>query len=580
MLNHSYTCHSNTFYSTTHILNTLVTTPTHITFAEFVYLLLLTTTGVALNTLNAVIITVASILPDIDTGASYPGRAVPFISKKLERRFGHRTLTHSVLFIMALAILIFPIRLVSPDIFVCILTGYSSHPFLDTMTVHGVKLFYPLSNVKCVFPLEVNNPHRYRLQTGSKIDRMLGIFFLLGCIPVFLIANQGYERFIRFTQKNIESAVRDYNEFSRDNLVFANATAYNMLTKQPFNGTIEVIGALNPSTLIFKGVDGDLHTLGKDFEADYVAENILCEKGHPARSFVRSIDLSNQLLSQITTYIDTSTENYLFGDLSTNDKVSLPENIRIFSPVTGGGGTIKLNYARYHDICTFNLEYVFITKGILTVKSILPGSIREAASAPGLTLPRLENFTQISVTVDPKESIEFYKARGDTVREKEVIARKNLAQFFQDQISLNEGKIQALDSQQITFLSDIDQKIVNAEQAAKIDSSEHAQRSELSNGGFTSDRVLSLSELKWRKSRMALSQLIASRSTTSSKIALEVRRLTLANRQLRAKANAAETQSEVRSTVNGLLMDIRQIPHNNKTQVTFIIKRIPPPPSL
>jgi len=550
-----------------------MTTPTHITFAEFIYLLLLTTTGVALNTFNAFIIAIASILPDIDTAASYPGRAMPSVSIRLERRFGHRTLTHSVIFIVALAAILLPSRLLSADLYTCILAGYASHPFLDTMTVHGVKLFYPLSSVKCVFPLEVNNPHRYRMQSGSKLDRMLGFFFLIGCIPVFLIANQGYERFIRSTQKNIESAVRDYNDFSRDNIVTGNTKAYNMLTKQPFVGTVELIGALNPSTLIFKGVDGDLHTLGKDFEADFVAENILCERGAAARSFVRSIDLSNQLLSQITTYIDTSLENYLFGDLTTADKVSLPENIRMFSPITGGGGTIKLNFARYHDISTFNLEYVFITKGILTVKSILLGSKSEGHPAPGLTLPRLENFSQISFTLDPKESVEFYKSRGDTVREKELIARKNLAQFFQDQVGLNEGKIQALESQKASFLSEIEQKIANAEQTARIDSADHHQRSELSKDGFTSDRVLTLSRLKWQKSRTLLSQLIASRSSTLSKFIIEIRRLILTNRQLRAKAKGAETQSEVRSTANGLLMDIRQIPHNNRTQVTFIIKR-------
>ena len=551
-----------------------MTTPTHITFAEFIYLLLLTTTGVALSTINALVIALASVLPDIDTAASYPGRLIPKFSTYLERRFGHRTLTHSVAFMVGLAILLLPIRLVHADILVCILTGYSSHPFLDTMTVHGVKLFYPLSNSKCVFPLEVNNPHRYRVQTGSKMDRMLGIFFLIGCIPVFLIAHQGYERFIRTTQKNIESAVRDYNEFSRDNLVFASATAYNMLTKQPFNGTVEIIGALNPSTLIFKGVDGDLHTLGRDFEADYVADNVQCERGDPVRSVVQSIDLSNQLLSQVTTYVDTSIDNYLFGDLSTGDKVSLPENIRMFSPVTGGGGAIKFNFARYHDIITFNLEYVFVTKGILTVKSILPGNHHQSQSSPGLTLPRLENYSQMSVPLDPKESMQFIKSRGDTVREKEIIARKDLAQFFQDQINLNEGKIQALGSQHLAFLSEINQKVANAEQASKIDSAEFAQRAELSRGGYTSDRVLTTSELKWRKSRTALSQLLASRSATAFKTALEIRKLSLTNRQLRSKANAAEKQSEVRSTVNGILIDIRQVPHNNRTQVTFIIKRL------
>jgi inner membrane protein len=550
-----------------------MTTPTHITFAEFLYLLLLTTTGVALNAINALVVAVASTLPDIDTAASYPGKLLPVVSKRLERRFGHRTFTHSVAFIVALAVLLLPVRLVSADIFVCILAGYSSHPFLDTMTVHGVKLFYPLSSSKCVFPLEVNNPHRYRIQSGSKMDRTLGVFFLLGCIPVFLIAHQGYERFIRSTQKNIESAVRDYNEFSRDNLVLANATAYNMLTKQPFSGTVEIIGALNPSTLIFKGSDGDLHTLGKDFEADFVADGILCEKGRPAQSVVRSFDLSNQLLSQITSYLDTSLENYFFGDLSTSDKVSLPENIKIFSPISGGGSTIKFNYARYQDIRTFNLEYVFITKGILTAKSILPGKKQVAQSAPGLTLPRLENYTQVSLTLDPKESIQFFKSRGDSVKEKEVIARKDLAQFFQDQISLNEGKIQALESQNVAFLSEINQKVINAEQAARIDSTEFAQRAELSKGGYISDRVVTIVELKWRKSKTTLSQLLAERSSAFSKTTLEIRKLALTNRQLKSKADAAEKQSEVRSTVNGILIDIRQVPHNNKTQVTFIIKR-------
>ena len=347
-----------------------------------------------------------------------------------------------------------------------------------------------------------------------------------------------------------------------------------MLTKQPFAGTIEIVGALNPSTLVFKGFDGDLHTIGKDFEADYVAENILCEKGIVAHSFVRSIDLSNQLLSQITTYIDTSVENYLFGDLSTTDKVSLPENIKIFSPVTGGGGTIKLNYARYHDICTFNLEFVFVTKGILTVKTIFPGSSQVASSSPGLTLPRLENFAQISFTLDPKESLELFKSKGDTVKEKELIARKNLAQFFEDQVDLNTGKIEALQNQKSLFLSDINQKIASAEQAARIDSSDYYHRAELSKDGFSSDRSLKLSEMKWQKSRTALSQLIASRSEALSKITLETRKLKLTNRQLKTRAHAADAQSEIRSSLNGVLLDIRQVPHNNKTQVTLIIKRI------
>ena len=50
---------------------------THITFAEFIYLLLLTTTGVVLNATNAIIIAFAAVLPDIDTAASIIGRTSP-----------------------------------------------------------------------------------------------------------------------------------------------------------------------------------------------------------------------------------------------------------------------------------------------------------------------------------------------------------------------------------------------------------------------------------------------------------------------------------------------------------------------
>jgi inner membrane protein len=197
-----------------------MTAPTHITFTELLYLLLLTTTGVPLNAVNALVIAAASALPDIDTGASAIGKLFPFISLRLERRFGHRTLTHSIVGVAAFGLLLAlfyfalaPCCSLTPDLGICLLVGYASHPLLDTVNVNGVKLFYPFSNVRCVFPLDVNNPHRYRVPTGSRLDRALGIMFLLGCIPTFYIAQQGYERFIRVTQQSIEAAVRDYIEF-------------------------------------------------------------------------------------------------------------------------------------------------------------------------------------------------------------------------------------------------------------------------------------------------------------------------------------------------------------------------------
>jgi inner membrane protein len=551
-----------------------MTAPTHITFAEFVYLLILTTTGVSLNIVNTILIAVSSLLPDIDTAASLIGKTFPFISTRLERRFGHRTLTHSVIFIACMSVVSMPLLLFNTDLFSTFIVGYTSHPFLDTMTVNGVKLFYPFSTVKCVFPLEVNNPHRYRVQTGGKMDKTLAIIFLVGCIPTFVIALQGYERFIRSTQQNIESAVRDFNEFSIDHIVQANVIAYNMLTKEPLTGTVEIVGAVNPNTLIFKGTDKHLHSLGKSFQADYVAEKVLCNRWKPARSIITNVDLSNQLLSQITSYIDTSAENYFFGELTTTDKVSLPENIKLFCPISGSSNIIKFNFATYDDIRDFNLEYVFIAKGLLTIKSIITDSSVNVSQINNLIIPRPENYVQLSVVLNAKESINFLKNRGDTLRENELIAIKDLAQFFQEKIDLNQDKIQMLENQHTIAIMELNQKINTAEQAARIDSSDYFQNLILSQSGYVSTDILNVSELKWQKSRRILSQYIASKSALEAKTSHEIRKLTLSNAELMAKHKAAERQSEIRSTAYGVLLDVRQFQRNNKTQITFIIKKL------
>ena len=174
--------------------------PTHMTFSLLIYLLLMTPTGIALSWVNALVATLASLLPDLDTQSSAIGRHVRFISRPLEARFGHRTITHSLLAVAGLFVVLLPLVWWRQDLYYCFCVGYATHPLLDTMTVNGVRLFYPLSGHKCVFPMDVNHPHRYRVQTGSRSDLILGVLFLLVSLPAYLVAQEGYERFVRVTQ--------------------------------------------------------------------------------------------------------------------------------------------------------------------------------------------------------------------------------------------------------------------------------------------------------------------------------------------------------------------------------------------
>jgi multidrug resistance efflux pump len=188
--------------------------------------------------------------------------------------------------------------------------------------------------------------------------------------------------------------------------------------------------------------------------------------------------------------------------------------------------------------------------------------------------PKMENYAQLSISLDPKETITFLKQKGDTLREKDIIAQKNSAQFFLDQVNLNEEKILSIQQQFDASISAIDQKIASAEESFRIDSMSCRQNSQLSSSGYVSSNNLETAKLKLQKDKLLLSQLIASRSTKTSKSRLEIHKLRLSIVQLKARAKVAELQSEVRSSTHGILIDIRQILRNNKTQVTLIVKRL------
>jgi inner membrane protein len=551
-----------------------MTARTHIPFGQFLYLLLLTTSGIGLNAANALAVAAGSVLPDIDTGASIVGHAFHRLSGFIERKFGHRTLTHSVAGLCLVALVVLPAWFLAPHIYLCFLAGWGSHAILDTMTINGARLFYPFSSVRCVFPFDVNNPGRYRTQTGSRSDMALGIIFLAGCIPTFFIANQGYERFVRVTQQSIEAAVRDYAELSRDHLVQMRVEAYSMLTREPLAGTFDVIGAPDPHTLVFLGTDGRLHSLGKAFNADYVAQSVVCFRSLPARTTVRTIDASNRLLAQLSSLVDSAARNYFFGTVTSIDRVSLPEHPKLFTPVTGSGSTIRFNFARPEDVRDLNLDYTYISRGIITVRSVWSGAIPDTAMLASVLLPGPDLWLQMVFVIEQAESVQFVKHLRDTVHDGDVMARKYIPHFFDDEMALIDDKREAVKNRTEGAVQDLEQKIAGTEIAVQDDSVEYCNAQGLAARGFLDRSSLEPFSLKWRKEMRTLRLLEHTRRNERTKAALELSRLALAGEQLRAKEEVTRRQSALRSSADGVIAGIRRLPVDNKTRLVFIMRRL------
>ncbi len=88
-------------------------------------------------------ILLGSLLPDIDHPHSLLGRYIPFISKPIYRYLGHRSLTHSLIFIYALVLII---SLIGFELFAFgIGMGMLSHILLDLFwpNSRGVAFLYP-----------------------------------------------------------------------------------------------------------------------------------------------------------------------------------------------------------------------------------------------------------------------------------------------------------------------------------------------------------------------------------------------------------------------------------------------------
>lgn len=88
---------------------------------------------------------VLSLLPDIDHPQSLAGRVFPFLSKSILKKYGHRTVTHSLLSILAIMVIASPALIFSISVYAALSLAFASHIFIDLFNRSGVKLLAPFS---------------------------------------------------------------------------------------------------------------------------------------------------------------------------------------------------------------------------------------------------------------------------------------------------------------------------------------------------------------------------------------------------------------------------------------------------
>ncbi|WP_018250272.1 metal-dependent hydrolase [Orenia marismortui] len=168
-----------------------MTAPTHSIFSIMIIFLF----GLSFKDVGVFII-LGSLLPDIDHPQSTIGRVFFFISHPINKSFGHRNLTHSL--VLWIPVIILGSYLSQPILWVGV--GAFSHLILDSWNVSGVGLFKPITD-----KIFVMAGKKYRVRVGSKQELIIMVCLVLVTLGSFHLNEVGGFRGL------VRELIADYN---------------------------------------------------------------------------------------------------------------------------------------------------------------------------------------------------------------------------------------------------------------------------------------------------------------------------------------------------------------------------------
>lgn len=164
-----------------------------------------------------------SLLPDIDHPESTIGRVFRPVSKKIQQKYGHRTITHSLFAILVLSAALLPLLLLPrllqwggpfwTGLYGAALLAFSSHIFIDLFNKSGVRILAPFSQKEYI---SFRTP-QMRILVSSWQEYIL-LFVIV--FFAFTVTGEGFSihKAVRsvgkMIYKNYDNAVKDYQENS------------------------------------------------------------------------------------------------------------------------------------------------------------------------------------------------------------------------------------------------------------------------------------------------------------------------------------------------------------------------------
>jgi inner membrane protein len=394
--------------------------PTHATFGLVFTIAAGTILGVALTPVVVAFVLLGALVPDVDTPTSPIGRCCRPMAGWLERRVGHRTLTHSLLGLALSTLPVLPLAWLEPRWPLAFALGYLSHLLVDAANPPGVPLLYP-SPVRAVFP----GREALRPAEGSRGEAVLCAGFLLGLGVLWPLHQAGFTRSLHVLTRTAAGAISDFRRWEGAREVWADLDGHFRLSQRRLHRRVRILGIENVSTLVVLDPETDaIHTVGPNETANVYPSGIVARPGRAVAVETRAVTLTQRLLRDLLREVPPDGETYLHGIVRTSDAVVLRPDPEAYEVLKPGLQALELRFARPRDLEAPELRGAFVLEGQVLVQTIRPaGAPPPPPSPPPGVAPEFDDVTELFVAHLTDPAGELLVREGDRVQRGQLLAR-------------------------------------------------------------------------------------------------------------------------------------------------------------
>ncbi len=394
---------------------------------------------------------IGSLLPDVDTTTSGLGKFVKPLSSTIERKLGHRTLTHSLLGTALAGVLALPLYFLSSassTAWLYLLLGYLSHLFLDHCNVTGVPLLWPSRLQFWLFP-----SRSWRMPYGSPHEATLAITLALAGIGLFPLSQEGFTPLFHRWLGDPAGAVSDYLRWRDHYQVYADIKGFNGINQHLVQGRYRILAATGAAGLLVADDTGHVMAVANAPDAAVTVNRIHAVKGSPITAKSYTVELDHRTIGDLLASLPKKAIHILItAELTLNQPVPpSPPQVGYYPRITVGSTHLSLHSARPSDLLPYRNAY--IEKGSAVIRAEFSP---DTTPAPTLTLdptspaPKLHTLTIPSLSTLAGLIIK----PGDKVKQGQPIARYiNDTALKAQETKVNQAKLTLKDTQaQLTSL--------------------------------------------------------------------------------------------------------------------------------